>query len=204
MKNIIVGLSLLLSSCLASAGIINFDINQSFSQGNGTSDLSPTSVSLGAAGTFIVDPGASSNYFDFVFSGTGTFSTINTQLGSYYFLDSYVLGETVGAGNFGMQVSSGGDWDTILVSNQTAGVWNTTHSGYVGFKTDANLFGWIGYDYTRSAGTSTINFLSGAYNDIANADIVISGAIVPEPESIALLGLSLLGFGLLRRKNLNF
>lgn len=199
MKNLIAGVGLLLSSSFANAGIISFDINQTFSQGSGA-DLPTTSVSIGGAGSFEVDPGGSSAYFDFRFPGAGTFSTTSQQASGYYFLRSYAGGESVGAANFGSHLSVNNDWDTILVGGSTAGVWGATHNGFLGFLTDSSLYGWIKYEFTRS--TSTLRLLDGAYNDVANADIIAGGTSVsvPEPTSIALLGLGALGIALSRRK----
>ena len=196
LKAAFVGLILTVSG-LANAALIPFVINQTFSQGSATSDIAEVSVSLGGAGAFTVDPGFSNFYFDFVFPGAGTFSTISTAIEGYFFLNSYQIGETVGAANFGSNVSDSGDWDTILVFNQTAGVWGSDHSGYLGFLTSDSLYGWISYNFTRESDLSTISFLSGAYNDVANADARIS---VPEPSTLVILALGLIGLGARRFK----
>jgi len=203
-KKIIIGLALgvllLLQSTASLASTVTFDINQTFSQG-GVADLVATDISIGGAGIFTVDPGFVGNYFDFELPGNGTFSTIDTQIYNYYFLYSYAHGETVGSGNFGNHITqpsyAGYDWDTILVKGLTAGVWGSSHDGYLGFVTDANLYGWIEYSFTRSGSTSTLAFLSGAYNDVAGADITPA----PEPATLMLFGMGLLGLaGVCRKK----
>jgi len=194
------GLGLALVAGLAGADVVPFSMSGSYSQGSGMADLPATTIGLGGAGSFTLDPGSSGTYFDFKRPGGGTFSTINTQISGYYFLRSYAAGEVIGTGNFGSQVSPVDDWDTILVSGSTAGVWGSSNSGYLGFETAAGNFGWVEYDFTRSGGVSTIAFLRGAYSDVAGADIVAGGATVPEPMSIGLVGLALMAAGVARRR----
>ncbi len=185
---LIVGVSLFLASVPASAAIQTFAIGGTYSQGNGTSDIPSASIGLGGAGSFDIDPGGGNQFFDFKLPGSGTFSTINTHNWGYYFLDSYSLGETIGVGNFGNHTSSNDDWDTILTGGLVAGVWGSSHNGYLGFKTSSSLYGYIEYAFTRNASISTITFLSGAYNDVPSADIVADGTPVPVP------GAAILGF----------
>ena len=193
----VVAAAAILAAGVASASVVNFSMTGTYAQG-GVADLSATTIGLGGAGSFVIDPGFSGNYFDFKRPGGGTFSTIDTEIGGYYFLRSYSSGDTIGTANFGYQVSPEDDWDTILVNGSTAGAWGTSHSGYLGFQTVAVNFGWVQYDFTRSGAQSTISFLNGAYDDVAGTSITTS---VPEPESYALMlaGLGLLG-AVARRK----
>lgn len=201
MKNIIksvIATALVLTGLAASAAVVSINVNGTYSQGNGQNDLSGTTISLGGAGSFTLDPGSSPQYFDFMFPSGGTFSTTAQSIEGYYFLRSYALGETIGTGNFGSQVSTSSDWDTILVNGVTQGAWNSSHGGYLGFHTSSDLFGWIKYDYTRANGVSTLTFLNGAYNNVAGQSI--NAGSVPEPESLALAGLALAGLAIARRK----
>ncbi|QDU38259.1 PEP-CTERM motif protein [Maioricimonas rarisocia] len=187
------------------AGIMTFDINQTWSQGNGQSDILATSISLGGAGQFTLDPGFGNQYFDFTFAGTGTFSTINSSIEGYYFLDSYSSIEFIGAGNFGDNTFTFDDWDTILVNGATAGVWGGTHDGYLGFRSDTGNFGWINYSFTRAGGVSTLTLLDGAYEDQAGVGILAGDtavSAVPEPSSLALFGIGacVAGLGSARRR----
>ena len=101
------------------AAVVSFSINQTFSQGAGQSDLPLTHVLIGGAGSFFVDPGDSSNYFDFQFAGTGTFSTSGSITDmwndTYYILESFGPGSLIDSTTVGTDVSPLEDWDTILV-----------------------------------------------------------------------------------------
>lgn len=194
-------LSLAATAGLAGAGVVPFSITGTYSQGASSGDLGAPTISLGGAGSFVLDPGASGAYFDFKRPGGGTFSTINTQIEGYYFLRSYSSGDVIGAGNFGSHVSAVDDWDTILVNNATAGAWGASHAGYLGFNTAANHYGWVQYNYTRSGSTSTLQFLGGAYSNVAGADIAAgSTSSIPEPMSLGLVGAALVAASLVRRR----
>lgn len=207
-KKLTLGAILTVSCALANASIISFDINQTFSQGSGLSDLSTTTINIGAAGSFEVDPGSSNRYFDFEFFGSGAFSVTSTEIGNYYFAETYAAGDVIGSGSFGTLPSGADDWVTILSNGDVAETWGASHDGFLGFLTDANLYGWIEYSfvYDASAEQSTISFLSGAFNDIADESITIpsdSSVEVSAPSSLAIIGLSLLSLGFSRKKKLS-
>jgi hypothetical protein len=201
---------LLLVGLLASqaeGAIVGFNINQTWSQGTGQADITATTVSLGGAGQFTMDPGSSGLYFDFTHAGSGTFSTINTQIEGYYFLRSYSAAEGIGLLNFGDNESAVDDWDTILVNGQTAGVWGASHAGYLGFRSSSGNYGWIGYSFTRANGVSTLTLNNGAYESQAGAGIAAgstSAPTVPEPATLMIWSLGALGCAIAayRRKRL--
>lgn len=184
------------------AAIVDFSINQTFSQGVSLADLPQTAINIGDSNIFFVDPGISNLYFDFMFPGSGTFSTINTKIYGYYFLRSYSKGATIDATNFGNNESVISDWDTILVNNMTAGVWGSSNNGYLGFVNDNNSFGWIEYNFTRIGQVSTLTMLNGAYNDVAGDSIIAgaSSASTPEPSTMLLMGLGAAGTAFIRRR----
>jgi len=191
--------AILALSLSANAATSSFSISGIYSQGAGQVDLPETTISLGGAGNFSLDPGVSENFFDFKLPGNGTFSTTSDSISDYYFLQSYSAGDTVGAANFGNTVSRHGDWDTILANGSTAGVWGGSHDGYLGFLTAANLFGYIQYSFTRELDVSTIQFLSGAFETVAGNGITIPSA-VPIPAALFMFAPALLGFMGFRRK----
>jgi len=199
LKHLLTAVTLLSLSLSANAASSSFAISGTYSQGAGQSDLSATNISLGGAGSFTLDPGSSGNYFDFQLPGSGTFSTTSDSIDGYHFLQSYAAGDTVGRANFGNDISAVADWDTILSNGSTAGVWGTSHDGYLGFLTDASLFGYIQYNFTRALDVSTIQFFSGAFETVASNGITIPSA-VPVPAALFLFAPALLGFMGFRRK----
>ncbi len=209
---IITGALLLLHTAVSSATVIDVGIGGTYSQG-GVSDLTATTIGLGGAGSFTVDPGFSGEYFDFILPGTGTFSTsglstTDSSGNTYYYLESYSAGDSIGVGTFGSHVSTAetsaaDDWDTILVGGVTAGVWGSSHDGYLGFLTESALYGWIEYAFTRTGSTSTISFLSAAYDDVAGEGIIAGVSAVPVPAAAWLFGSALLGFFGFSRKKAN-
>lgn len=92
------------------------------------------------------------------------------------------------------------DWTYILHNASTGGVWDSSHDGYLGFRTDTTggSYGWVRYSYTRSDGVSTMTLYDAAYETVADADIM-AGA-VPEPTTLALLCLGALGLLAQRRR----
>lgn len=191
--------ALLTTFTAANAAVMGFANTGGGTQGGGTSDLTAAAQSLGGAGGFTLDPGFSGRYFDFTFSGSGTFSTTADQISGYYFLRSFAAGDTIGAGTFTSHTSVLGDWDTILVNDQTAGVWGASHSGFLGFLGDAGHYGYLAYDFTRSGLLSTISFNNGAYESVAGQSITIPSA-VPLPATGLLLVGALGGIAGLRRR----
>lgn len=202
-KTTLVAAGIALAALPAMAGILTFDIDRTFIQGKDQKDIDETSFNMGAAGTFLVDPGVSGEYLDLTFPGSGTFSTIGTELKGYSFLRSFAAGETIGLKTFTSNTAIGDDWDTVLVANQTQGVWDKSHNGFLGFLSDEGNYGWLRYDYARVAGaTSTLTLLDGAFAEKAGQSIIVPSqpAPVPIPFSAALLAGGLAGLGVMRRR----
>ena len=205
LKSTLLAAGMALAALPAAAGIVHFEINRTFIQGNWQSDIPAVHVPIGTLTSFTVDPGSSHKYLDFQFPGSGTFATVDEQKKGYYFLRSYADGDKIGTDNFSSHLSVNGDWDTILVKNYTRDVWNHSHEGFLAFQTDSGNFGWIEYDYFRFNGVSKISLLAGAYEMDPHKHIMIgkSGPSVepiPLPFSAAFLVAGMAGLGLVRRK----
>lgn len=200
----LIAVSALMCSSYVTAAVTPFAISGTYTQGGVTGDIPATTISLGGAGSFVLDPGGSGQYFDFMHPGGGTFSTVDTPVDdgygeTYFFLRSYNPGESIGIGNFGSQVSAYNDWDTILINDRTSGVWGASNKGALGFQTTAGNYGYVDYNFVRSGLLSTITFLDGAYETTAGKSIAAGGTTVPEPTTFALLGLGILGLAASRR-----
>jgi hypothetical protein len=156
----------------ANSAVIPLKINQSFSQGTGTSDLPKTRVSLGGAGFFLVDPGASELYLNFDFSGSGAFASNGTSPGGSPWMRSFGPGETI-TGSMDFDTSA---WTDILNDGTTTSPWDKSHSGFIGFRATNGELGYISYDFTRNLEVSTITLNSGAFESVPGEPITIGAA----------------------------
>jgi hypothetical protein len=177
----------------ANAAVVSFNVSQTFTQGTGQSDLAATTVSIGSAGSFVVDPGSSGEYLDFDFTVGGAFASTGISPAGYPWMRSFDAGETITV-SLDFNTSN---WTTILDGGVTTSPWDSSHNGFIGFRANGGELGYISYDFSRSSGLSTITLNEGAFESIAGQSI----SIIPEPSSAFLLGLGALAVLVRRRRN---
>lgn len=169
-------------------------------QGNGTvqpANGSGTTFNFSPGGTLriFIDPNADSR-FGAPGSGAGAFSVTNGS-------DDYLIAT-------GMPTSGQGTLDPTL---STCGASNGINCGNFGASSSLNLTTAGSQYFTSPNPFYNISFQSGQLNNFAptgtqringSLDVIFSGGgggnQVPEPGTIALLGLGFLGLGLMRRK----
>lgn len=193
---IILTIFLCLYSTPSQAAIITFEINKLIDEKVGARDLDTVVLNLGREATLFVDEDKSSSTTTFRLNGSGTISTIETEVFGYHFLESYQSDEMISPVNFGFHKSSRNDLDVIEISAVIAGPWVRSHSGFLGFVTNENYFGWLRYDYKKhqsySFSRQDITLLDGAYQSTPNLGIRAGSVSVSSPQTIVILLLGLL------------
>lgn len=178
------------STSIANAAIINFNINDTVTQGNGLADYRCGGTIGGVIDGFnlILDPGCSNNYLDLQLRN----SEFWVLPGSGNDLDVLSAGTIISNTTF----FSGGvkNWGFALDGSVTADFTTSFTDMYLGFRTGNGNYGYIEIDWTYSNGQGTLYLGSGAYQDIAGIAITTPSASVPEPSTLIIFAVAMIGF----------
>ena len=186
---------------IVNAGIIAFNINDTVTQGTGTSDAN--GCGTGSIGGVIdgfnlmLDPGCSNGYLDLQLIN-GEFWVLPASNND---LDALSAGSVISNGTF----FSGGvnSWNYVLDGVVTADFTTSFTDMFLGFKTGNGKYGYIEIDWIFSQGQGTLYLGNGAYENVAGVAIVTPSTDVPEPSTLAIFALGMIGLASRRFKKLS-
>jgi hypothetical protein len=184
-------------SGIVNAALIEFSINDTVTQGAGLSDV--YGCNAGSIGGVIdgfdlmLDPGCAEEVLDFQLK-SGQFVIL---LGSFNFLDALSAGSVISDSS---AFSATNSWAYALFGEATTDFTASFTDMFLGFKTGNGKYGYIEAEWTISNNVGTLSLGTGAYESIAGVAITIPSKDVPEPTTLALFALAMIGLASRRFK----